>query len=237
MMVVGIDPYGGLPSVHGLVGSAAYSAWQRGFHMTVQQFEDSLVSLGPIWIDCPYPVATVGLARILEAEARVHTGRTPCKEDPSVVIFGVGGLEGLLEGLKRIRKQSPNALIIIFSLHLDLPAARTALRAGARGFVHAGMQPEQIVRAVKVALEGEIVAPRQLLEYLVSHDDDVVDFDTLSGRQREILDLLSEGLTNAQIARRLYLTESTVKQHLSAAYKALGVSNRTEAVTLVRNGD
>jgi DNA-binding NarL/FixJ family response regulator len=49
------------------------------------------------------------------------------------------------------------------------------------------------------------------------------------------LELLSEGLTNAQIAKRLFLTESTVKQHLRQAYKALGVSNRTEAARLLRN--
>lgn len=98
------------------------------------------------------------------------------------------------------------------------------------------MQPEQIVRAVKVALEGEIVAPRQLLEYLVFNDD-VVDFNILSGRQREILELVGEGLTDAQIAKRLYVTESTIKQHLRAAYKALSVSNRAEAVRLIRNGD
>ena len=54
-------------------------------------------------------------------------------------------------------------------------------------------------------------------------------------RQREILEHLSEGLTSAQLAKRLFLTESTVKQHLRQAYKALGVSNRTEAARLIRN--
>lgn len=204
--------------------------------MMAQRDGDSRGPLGLAWIDCAYPVAAVGLARILESKATVHIGREPPEEAPSVVIFGFGGLEGLLEGVKRIRKQSQNAVIIVFGLHLDLSAAHTALRAGARGFIHAGMQPKQIVRAVEVALEGEIVAPRQLLEYLVSNDD-LANFNILSERQREILELVAEGLANAQIAKRLYLTESTVKQHLRAVYKALGVKNRTEAVRLVRNGD
>jgi DNA-binding NarL/FixJ family response regulator len=186
------------------------------------------------WIDCPYPVAAVGLARILEGEALVHIGREPPEEVPSVVIFGFSGLEGLLEGVNRIRKRSQNAVIIVFGLHLDLSTAQTALRAGARGFIHAGMQPKQIVRAVEVALEGEIVAPRQLLEYLISNDD-LADLNILSERQREILELVGEGLANAEIAERLYLTESTIKQHLRAVYKALGVKNRTEAARLVRN--
>jgi DNA-binding NarL/FixJ family response regulator len=193
--------------------------------------------LGLIWIDCPYPVASVGLARILEAEARVHVGQEPPKEEgfPSVVIFGVGA-EGITEGVKRVRRLGPDALVLVFSLHLDLALARVALRAGARGFVHAGMTPEQIVRAVSKALEGEIVAPRQLLEYLIT-DESLADLDILSSRQREILELVTDGLSNAQIAKRLYLTESTVKQHLRSAYKILGVRNRTEAAKLVRNGD
>ncbi len=125
-------------------------------------------------------------------------------------------------------------MIMVFGLHLDLALARSALKSGARGFIHAGMAPGQIVRALEVASEGEIVAPRQLLEYMIATEE-FADLDILSARQREILDLVSEGLTNAQIAKRLFLTESTVKQHLRSAYKVLGVSNRTEAVRLIRN--
>ncbi len=187
-----------------------------------------------IWIDCPYPVAAVGLARVLEDEARVHVGREPPEEDPAVVVLGIGGVEGLLEGVKRVRKQNPAALILVFGLYLDLATAQAAIRAGARGYIHTGMRPEQIIRALKVALEGEIVAPRQLLEYLISGEN-VVDLDILSDRQREILELVGEGLSNAQIAKRLFLTESTIKQHLRSAYRVLGVSNRMEATKLLRN--
>jgi DNA-binding NarL/FixJ family response regulator len=198
---------------------------------------DDREPLGLIWIDSPYPLAGIGLARILEAEARVHVGHEPPKgEQPSVVIFGTGGAEGLLEGVKRLRKQSPDAVVLVFGFYLDLPVARTALRSGARGYIHSGMQPRQMIRAVKVAREGQIVAPRELLEYLISNDD-IAGLDILSNRQREILDLVGEGLTNGEIAKRLFLTESTVKQHLRGAYKALGVSNRTEAARLIRDSE
>lgn len=191
--------------------------------------------LGLVWIDCPYPLAAIGLGRILEGEARVHIGQDPPEgESPSVAIFGTSGVEGLLEGVKRLRKQSPDTLILVFGLYLDLAVARTALRAGARGYIHTGMQPKQIVRAVRVAKEGQIVAPRELLEYLISNED-IRGLDILSNRQREILELVGEGLTNAQIAKRLFLTESTIKEHLRAAFKVLGVSNRTEAARLVRD--
>jgi DNA-binding NarL/FixJ family response regulator len=196
---------------------------------------DGREPLGLVWIDCPYPLAAIGLGRILECEARVHIGQNPPEgETPSVTIYGTGGVEGLLEGVKRLRNLSPDALILVFGLYLDLAVARTALRAGARGYIHTGMQPKQIMRAVRVAKEGQIVAPRELLAYLISNED-IRGLDVLSNRQREILELVGDGLTNAQIAKHLFLTESTIKQHLRAAYKVLGVSNRTEAARLVRN--
>ena len=191
--------------------------------------------LGLVWIDCPYPLAAIGLSRILESKAQIHVGREPPEgEAPSVTIFGTSKVEGLLEGVKRLRKQNPDTLILVFDLYLDLAVARTALRAGARGYIHTGMQPEQIVRAVRVATEGQIVAPRELLEYLISNEE-TANLNLLSNRQREVLELVGEGLTNAQIAKRLFLTESTIKQHLRAIYKVLGVSNRTEAARLVRH--
>ncbi len=196
--------------------------------------ESSPMHLDLIWIDCPYPVAAIGLSRILEAKARIHVGHElPEGEHPSTVIFGTGGVEGLLEGVKRLRKASPDAIILVFSMYLDLAVARASLRAGARGFIHAGMTSEQIVRAVEVSAKGEIVAPRQLLEYLIANSDDDTGLKILSSRQREILDLVGNGLTNHQVAKRLFLTEYTVKQHLRAAFKVLGVSNRTEATRLL----
>ncbi len=192
--------------------------------------------LGLVWIDCPYPVAAIGLARILESAARVHVGReVPTGESPSlIIIFPIYSEEGLSESMKRIRKTNPDTPVLVFGLHPDPPLVRAALKVGARGFIHAMMQPEQVIRALEVAAEGEIVVPRKLLKYLIS-DEDTVDFDVLSARQREILELVGEGLSNAQISKRLFLAESTVKQHLRAAYKLLGVSNRTEAAKVVRN--
>ena len=69
---------------------------------------------------------------------------------------------------------------------------------------------------------------------MLADGESSANLDILSHRQREILELVVEGFTNAQIAKRLFLSEYTVKQHLRAAYKLLGVSNRTEAAKLVR---
>jgi DNA-binding NarL/FixJ family response regulator len=190
--------------------------------------------LGLVWIDCPYPVVAAGLREALEGLARVHVGHAaPADaEVPSCAVFDTSGPESISEGIERIREVDPDISVLAFSLGVDLPLARAALRHGARGFIHAGMELNQIARAVEVACEGEIVAPRKLLEYLITNDDPA-DLDALTIRQREILQLVAQGLSNAQIAKGLFLSESTVKQHLRATYKVLGVSDRKEAARLI----
>ena len=190
--------------------------------------------LGLVWIDCSYPVVAAGLREALEGRARVHVGHAAPGdgEVPCCAVFDTSGAESVSEGIERIKGVSPDISILAFSLHVDLPLARAALRHGARGFIHAGMELDQIARAVEVAHEGEIVAPRKLLEYLIANDDPT-DLDALTIRQREILQLVARGLSNAQIAQTLFLSESTVKQHLRATYKVLGVSDRKEAARLI----
>jgi DNA-binding NarL/FixJ family response regulator len=188
--------------------------------------------LGLVWIDCPYPVVAAGLERALEGRARLHVGQRAPADPPRCAIFDTSGDEAVSEGIERIKEVDPEIPILAFNLHVDLPLARAALRHGARGFIHAGMELDQIARAVEVAVEGEIVAPRKLLEYLITNDDPT-ELDTLTARQSEILQLVAEDLSNAQIAKTLFLSESTVKQHLRAAYKVLGVSDRKEAARLI----
>ena len=192
--------------------------------------------LGLIWVDCPPSVTTAGLVGALQRRARVHRAPEPPQDAWSAVILCPNGREDLPAGVERHRELGPSAApVLVFSSHLDLPLARDALRAGASGFIHGGMTPEQLARAVAVAEKGELVAPRGLLPYLLSHEEPP-DAYLLSARQREILGLVAEGLSNAEIAGRLFLSESTIKQHLRAAYKALGVKNRTEAANLIRGG-
>lgn len=190
-----------------------------------------------VWIEGSESVLLIGLRQTLEKDWRVSTGVEPQGNSLlACAVYCVEGMEGLSEGLDRFLELFPSTPVLVFGLRLDLPLASAALQAGARGFVHAGMGADQIRRAVEVAVNGEVVAPRQLLGYLIASQGSA-DLDLLSARQREILKLVADGMSNAQIARRLYISESTVKQHLRSAYKLLGVSNRTEAAALVRNSN
>jgi DNA-binding NarL/FixJ family response regulator len=193
--------------------------------------------LGVVWVDCPHSLVSAGLVRALQEKARVHQGSKPPGDVPSCIILCANSHEGLSERVGFYRELSLDSPpIVVFGPQLDLPLARDALQAGASGFVHAQMTPDQLVRAVAVAARGELVAPRELLRYVLTKDHSG-DLAALSVRQREILGHVVEGLSNAEIGRRLYLSESTIKQHLRAAYKLLGVSNRTEAANLFRRGN
>ena len=195
-------------------------------------------STGPVWVcDPDRTVMGIGLANNLSEEVQVHFGwsRPQTTARPKSVVVCSASMEQLLEGISHVRLREREACILVFTPFLDLPLAWSALQLGARGYLHSGMRPDQILRAVSVAEGGEVVAPRKLLEYVVENAA-CHHAVLLSARRREVLGLAADGMTNAQIARKLYLSESTVKQHLYAAYKLLGVRNRTEAASLVRGG-
>jgi DNA-binding NarL/FixJ family response regulator len=193
--------------------------------------------LGLVWVVTPsYSITTAGLKKVLEGKANVRIGGQSCAGSPScVVLYAGGGMEeGCLEGMGGIRELYAGVPLLVLGSHLDLALASSALKNGADGFVHAQMHPAQLLRAVEVVQKGELAAPRGLLGYLLSQNENPKLGD-LSSRGREILKLVVEGLSNAQIAGRLYLTESTIKQHLGAVYKELGVSNRTQAAKMMRD--
>lgn len=191
--------------------------------------------LGLVWIDCPYPVVTQGLEEVLADHARLHAGREPPEDGKVTLILlcpdEAGDLVAEVEYLRRI---SPDTPVLIFGLRVDSQVGRAAFQAGANGFMHVGMQPAHIVNALSLARAGEVVIPTDLLKDLMTDTSSAGSPQTLTSRQEEILTLVAEGLTNAQIAQRLSLSEFTIKQHLRHTYKILGVSNRTQAANHFR---
>jgi len=191
--------------------------------------------LGTVRLECHYPLVALALYEILKGEADVYDGREqlPGMEDPSCVILCANDND-IVPQVRHLRSSIPDAALLVFEMRLDLRQSLKALRAGASGFLHAGMGPEQIVRAVRRASEGKAVISDEMLEILMAQESTADNLTVLTPRQREILGLVVEGLSNAQIAGRLFLTESTVKQHLRMAYKLLKVRNRIQAAKLLQ---
>jgi len=191
--------------------------------------------LGLVWVLSPsYSITTEGLKTVLKGKAEVKIGGETSSGSPTCVVLYAGGMEeDYIAGMGCIRELYPGVPVLVLGSHLDLGLAWAALKNGADGFVHAQMHPAQVLRVVEVVQRGELAAPRQLLGYFFSQNEKPKIGD-LSARQREILEMVVEGLSNAEIAGRLYLSESTIKQHLRAVYKELGVHNRTEAAKTIR---
>jgi DNA-binding NarL/FixJ family response regulator len=218
------------------IDAAARAAPPTHRHLeVVPEKTNAAKPLGLVWVLTPsYSITTAGLKQVLEGKAKVRIGGESSSGSPSCVVLYAGSMEeGWREGMARVRERYPGVPLLVFGSHLDLELAWAALKNGADGFVHAQMDPAQVLRAVEVVQKGELAAPRQLLRYLLHHNEKP-EIGDLSARGREILEMVVEGLSNAEIAGRLYLSESTIKQHLRTAYKVLGVRNRTQAAKTMR---
>jgi DNA-binding NarL/FixJ family response regulator len=215
--------------------AAARAAPGRRHLEAVREGTSAAKSLGLVWVVTPsYSITAAGLKKVLEGKADGRIGGESSAVSPSCVVLYAGGMEeGWLDGIGRVRELYPEVPLLVLGSHLDLALAWATLKNGADGFVHAEMDPAQVLNAVESVQKGELAAPRQLLRYLLSQNENP-EIGDLSARQREILELVVEGLSNAEMAGRLYLSESTIKQHLRAAYKLLGVRNRTEAAQMMR---
>jgi DNA-binding NarL/FixJ family response regulator len=130
-----------------------------------------------------------------------------------------GALRRLLGAMPRTR------LVVVFGA-LDRSEVRAALQAGADGIVLEREAPSSLGLVVRAVAQGLTAMPRDLRED--------AERQAVSNREREVLTLLADGLSNAAIAERLFLAESTVKTHVSSAYAKLGVRSRDEAARLVR---
>lgn len=123
------------------------------------------------------------------------------------------------------------AVVILTTYDHDVDIVR-AVEAGAAGYLLKDASPEAIVDAVRVAAEGGTVLDEQQEQRVVASMR--TRRAELSAREREVLALLAEGLSNKAIARHLFLSEATVKSHLNRVYDKLGVDSRTSALAAAR---
>ncbi|MGN6550596.1 MAG: response regulator [Pararhizobium sp.] len=142
---------------------------------------------------------------------------------------GVSGLSGLMA----LRSEFINLPVVVVSASDDGVTIRRALDLGASGFISKSASIDEIREAVKAVLAGEIWAPANAA-LGADHDPEVADLirriQTLTPQQGRVLNMLSEGLLNKQIAYELGVSEATIKAHVSAVLQKLNVDSRTQAV-------
>ena len=156
--------------------------------------------------------------------------------DPDVVLCDVR-MPGL-DGVGAAAAMSPTSHVVMLTYADDLDVIRGAMAAGARGYlVHGAHQPDEIVAAVVSASRGSSVLGPAATEALLSGGHQARPArDTgpwhLTGRETEIMEHVSRGLSNREIARACFLAEKTVKNHLNNIFPKLGVTTRAEAISL-----
>jgi DNA-binding NarL/FixJ family response regulator len=127
--------------------------------------------------------------------------------------------------LKRLHETYPQTHIVLVAASFARSSLAAALDNGLAGFVREAEVDECVLLAIEAARRGQVLLPREFGK--------VVAQPGLSVREKQILGLVVMGLSNAEIARTLFVTESTVKSHLSSAFTVLGVRSRKQATALI----
>ena len=138
--------------------------------------------------------------------------------------------------IPRFRDAAPGAPLIVYTMYEDPPRLREALTRGAVGIVPKTHSPQLLLSAVEIVMQGGVYLPPQLARHLAAPQPAAASSPALSmsDHQWRILELLSQGLPNKMIARKLGLAPSTVKNRLTAVFERLGVANRTQAAMAAR---
>ena len=193
-----------------------------------------------------YEVVRLSIAGVLEAEpdisivAQAGDGESSVQMatvmQPDVVLMDVllPGIDGI-EACRRVKEASPRTSVVMLTSRTRQEAVLAAIMAGASGYLLKNTAPRAIVSAIRSSAAGEsmldpAVTGRvldQIRRLVEGQEDD--EISALSEREKEVLELISEGLTNTEIAERLVLSPNTVRNHVSRVLGKLGLSRRSEA--------
>ncbi|MGZ4320406.1 MAG: response regulator [Gaiellaceae bacterium] len=171
-----------------------------------------------------------------EAEDGGEAARLVAELEPDVVLMDVRmpEVDGI-EATRRIVSSSAETRVLVLTT-FDLDEyVYAAVRAGASGFLLKDVRPEDLVDAIRLVAEGNaLLGPtvtRRLLEHFADGEPGTAKaIGVLTDREQEILQLVAQGLSNAEVAEKLFLSEATVKSHVSSILRKLGVRDRVQAV-------
>jgi DNA-binding NarL/FixJ family response regulator len=161
---------------------------------------------------------------------------------PDVVLtdLAMPGLGGV-EATKALRARYPGIAVLVLTMHADDVSVFAALRAGASGYLLKGADSAELIRAVLTVAAGQVLyggaVARRIMDFYTGSTGQYAAsaFPDLTPRERDVLGLLAGGARNAEIARRLGLTDKTVRNHVSMILLKLNVPDRTAAALKARD--
>jgi DNA-binding NarL/FixJ family response regulator len=180
-------------------------------------------------------LATVDDVEVVGAAATGDDAVRLCAElEPDVVLMDLTmpGMSGL-EATRLIVRDHPATAVLVLTMVDDDAAVTTALRVGARGYLLKGAVQEEVLAAVRTVVEGGAVFGKGVAGHLLSGGRQRYDV-TLSPRETEVLSLVAEGRSNAEIGRELGISLKTVQNHVANILQKMQVSDRTQAALRAR---
>src|SRR3954462_7392658 len=164
---------------------------------------------------------------------------------PDVVLMDLAmpNVDGVA-ATRRISSEAPEARVVVLTSFSDNARIHDALDAGARGYLLKDAEASEVVRAIRAAARGEapldpraarpVLAPATTPPRLPARGTTPAPLAGMTAREREVLALLGTGMANKVIARRLGISEATVKAHLTRIFRQIGVTDRTQAAIWAR---
>lgn len=172
-----------------------------------------------------------GIEVVGAAEDGVAAVACAARMSPNVILMDLempGAFDGV-EAIRRIKDADPSINIVVLTSFSDRARILAAFDAGAIGYVLKDSPSEELERAVRAAARGDFPVDPKAARILFDKSREADPTSVLSDREREVLGLIGIGLPNKEIARRLGITERTVKGHLTGIYRTIGVDDRTQA--------
>jgi DNA-binding NarL/FixJ family response regulator len=187
----------------------------------------------PLWLDALALVLERIDIKVLEATTSPSRALAAVEEHhPDLIVTEIASSESGFDGitvLRQAREREPKLRAIVLSSFEDAEHIDAALAAGAAAYVVKTAHPDDFASAIRQVFSHSIYLAGERAVAPAPEAKASQDLSGLTRRELEILQLVSEGHSNAQLARMLWVTEQTVKFHLSNIYRKLDVANRTEA--------
>ena len=195
-----------------------------------------------------HAVVRAGLGQLIGTfDGVAVTGTAGTAEEALALVAGPGadvvlmdlempGTDGIA-ATRALRAAHPGAAVVILTSFNDRARILAATDAGAIGYLLKDASPDDLERGIRAAARGESPLDPRAAGALLGRERPPEEPGGLSPREREVLALVAEGLPNKLIARRLGISEKTVKAHLTSVFRTIGVDDRTQAaVWAMRNG-
>ena len=203
-----------------------------------------------------HPIFIAGLKQLLESDDRyevkavAQSGEEARKSidfnevDVALVDVNMPGGSGI-ELIRFIKRQKEDCRVIMLTVEEDEESINRAMKEGAQGYILKQESPEHLLKAIQASMDGEILLSNHVYTRMVDRirktspldKEQSILYNKLTEREIEVTRLIVQGKNNKQIAQELYISESTVKNHISNIMDKLSIKSRTELVTIaVREG-